>query len=80
MVGIGSLWQDCAAQMECQPKDVIRTLGRIVDRRNKIVHEGDLKRTRRGGKLALHAVSRNQVQQDVAWVNRLVKTIESVVN
>ena len=80
MVGIENLWNDCGNQMQCRPHEIIRTLNRIVDRRNEIVHEGDLKRTKRGGKLTLHAISRSQVQQDVNWVSSLVRSIESVVN
>jgi len=80
MVEIEDLWRGCATAMGCTPGDVTDHLKKIVDCRNKIVHEGDVLRRRRGGKLALHPVSRRQVQQDVQWVASLVGAIETITN
>jgi hypothetical protein len=80
MVEIEDLWRGCATAMDCTAKDVVERLKQVVDRRNKIVHEGDVLRRRRGGKLALHPVSRRQVLQDVQWVGSLVDAIETIAN
>lgn len=36
------LWNEVGAKLGRKPKDLKRELGLVVDRRNKIVHEGDL--------------------------------------
>lgn len=80
LVGIEDLWEDCSARMNCRPGDITRRLDRVVDRRNRIVHEGDVLRRKRGGRLALHPLTRDEVRSDVAWVADLVNVIEAVVN
>jgi hypothetical protein len=80
MVGIEDLWQRCAEHMQCTPEKIIQRLNQIVDRRNRIVHEGDVVRRRRGGRLALHPISRNQVEQDIQWITTLANSIETVVS
>ncbi len=77
MVDIEDLWPRCAEQMHIQQADLIRELGRIVDRRNKIVHEGDVIRRRKGGRLILHTITRRQVRADIEFIVHLVSAIET---
>ena len=50
MIGIEKLWTQCGAALGCDGSHVTRTLDRIIDHRNRIVHEGDIQRRARGGK------------------------------
>jgi len=77
MVDIEDLWPRCAEQMHIQQADLIRELGRIVDRRNKIVHEGDVIRRRKGGRLILHTITRRQVRADIEFIVHLVSAMET---
>ena len=78
MIGVENVWQRCAAEMEDRAENVIRRLNGIVDRRNRIVHEGDFVRRRRGARPTLQAMSRGQVGDDVQWVATLVNAIHAI--
>jgi len=80
MVGVSELWPACAAHMNCQPKEIISELSRIVDRRNRIVHEGDIQHRARGGHIKTHPIRPKQVAADIIWLSRLVDAIDSVAN
>jgi len=77
LVGIENVWQTCARRMRCRADDIIKRLDRIVDRRNKIVHEGDVEQRRKGGRPTLHPLDKSQIRQDIDWVARLVNAIEA---
>lgn len=78
LVGIENLWDDCAARLNCRPGDITKRLDRIVSRRNRIVHEGDVERRKRGGRLALHLLTRNEVRNDATWIANLVDAVELI--
>lgn len=80
IIGIDDLWRRCAKRMKCKPGDITKRLNKIVDRRNKIVHEGDIVRRKRGGKVAYHDVKASQVADDIRWMSTLVESIEAEVN
>jgi hypothetical protein len=80
MVGVSELWPGCAAHMGCQPEEIIRELKRIVDRRNRIVHEGDIQHRARGGHIKTHPIRAKQVAADIVWLSRLVDAIDIVAN
>ncbi len=76
MVGIKELWKQCGATMGKTPEEVRRTLNQIVRRRNRIVHEGDIVRKLRGGRVQLHETVEGEIQQTVRFVSDLVKAID----
>ena len=80
VIGVGDLWGQCALRMRCQPQDITRRLNKIVDRRNRIVHEGDILRRKRGGKIAYHEITAKEVAGDITWLSSLVDAIEHTVN
>jgi len=80
MIGIEKLWDRCAERMTVKSKTIPQRLNRIVDRRNRIVHEGDVVRLRRGRKLTLHPVNRKQTIEDIKWVSELVSSIDAVTS
>lgn len=80
MVGIQNIWQKCERQMRLRAAEIARRLNQIVDRRNRIVHEGDVVRRRKGGSIALHKISRAEVHRDVQWIGTLVSAIDRAVN
>jgi hypothetical protein len=80
IIGVDDLWGQCAQRMGCQPRDIKKRLDRIVDRRNRIVHEGDILRRKRGGNIAYHPIRVSEVADDIRWLGDLVDSIEDVVN
>jgi hypothetical protein len=53
-------------------------LGNIVMRRNQIVHEGDLVRHKRGGKIQWHAIPRKYVADSLDFIDQFVQHLEKV--
>jgi hypothetical protein len=80
MVGVSDLWPGCAAHMGCHAEEIIRELKRIVDRRNRIVHEGDIQHRARGGNIKTHSIRAKQVAADIIWLSQLVDAIDRVAN
>lgn len=80
IIGVDDLWGQCAHRLGCQPRDIHKRLNKIVDRRNRIVHEGDILRRRRGGRIAYHPIRASEVADDILWLGNLVNAIEAVVN
>lgn len=76
IIGATNLWNECATQMGCSPKDITTRLDKIVARRNKMVHEGDIVRHKRGGKVRYGKITPKQVANDVIWLSTLVDAIE----
>jgi len=79
MIGIDQLWTKCGAELGCEAKEVMKALNRIIDHRNRIVHEGDIQHRARGGKIKFHKISAKQVADDIIWLSGLVDAIERVV-
>ncbi len=80
IIGVDDLWRRCAERMGCTPGDITKRLNKIVGRRNRIVHEGDILRRKRGGRIAYHPIRASEVADDIRWLGALVETIENVVN
>ena len=78
MVGIKSIWSECSAKMGCKAEDIKKRLSAIINRRNQIVHEGDLIKFRRGGKPTLNTIRLKQTRDDVEWLKNLVITIDTL--
>jgi hypothetical protein len=76
MVGVKHIWNDCVSTMGTSAEEMKNRLGTISKRRDHIVHEGDIKRVRRGGKVRLNEVNNDQVKDDVDWLRRLVNAID----
>jgi hypothetical protein len=79
IIGITGIWTSCAGHLACEPKDVTKRLNSIVSRRNKIVHEGDLIRHRRGGRVRHAEITTARVASDVIWLAKLVEAIETAI-
>jgi hypothetical protein len=77
--GVTEGWSKVAKEMG-EPVGALKAhLDRMVYRRNQIVHEGDLKRLVRPRSLSFNEVDRNEVTQDVDWVESLLDAIDVVL-
>jgi len=79
MIGVTELWTRCGACLAERPEQIKRRLNTIVARRNRIVHEGDIGRLRRGGAVNLIPIDPQQVRDDVAWLRGLVTAIDGLL-
>ena len=80
-LGAADFWRHAAAAMPGSPtpKDVQSRLQRIADHRNRIVHEGDLKRLARPQTVKCEPVDAAAVADDVDWLEAFVTAIDSVI-
>lgn len=60
IIGVKRLWVNCATHLGCGAEDVIKRLNKVAARRNRIVHEGDLVRHKKGGKLRQAKITRSK--------------------
>ena len=80
LAGIDRPWRDIADEMGISSEDIKVRLNRLVLRRNKIVHEGDIMRSSRPRKLKYNKVDHAEVISEVKWVSSLIKAIDHVVS
>ncbi len=59
-------------------KSLKSQLDKIVQNRNRIVHEADLVRHRRGGKARLHTISIGEVRKAITFLDDLVARLEKI--
>jgi len=76
IIGVRRLWTGCATHMGCTAEDITTRLNKVAARRNKIVHEGDLVRHEKGGKLRQAKITPNQVAKEIIWLGEFVDAIE----
>lgn len=79
IIGVDDPWQTCANTMGCTRNEIVTRLREIADRRNKIVHEGDIVRHKRGGKIRYRRITPKQVASNITWIGQLVDAIEASV-
>jgi len=79
IIGVKKLWTICAKNMECRAEDVKKHLDKIASRRNKIVHEGDLVRHKKGGRPRQAKITPKQVADDIEWLGILVDAFENAI-
>lgn len=60
--------------------DIEERLGRIVRRRNQVVHEGDLQRQSRPQRIKRESVDPIVIQDDLVWMRSFVDAIDVVLN
>lgn len=63
---------------QAQLKNIQTSLNRIIERRNHIVHEGDLPRHQRGGLATVKEIRRNWVEDSLVFIEDLVGKLEAV--
>jgi hypothetical protein len=79
LIGINDLANQIQKAARLRDVKLIREeLNRIVRRRNQIVHEGDLVRHERGGRVRRHPIERPFVERSLAFLDDLVDKLEGV--
>lgn len=79
MAGVKKGWTKVAGQMACTADDIKTRLGRIVHRRNQIVHEGDLRRLVRPRQVEHNDIDGAEVQADLDWLEQLIGAIDAIL-
>ncbi len=80
MAGVVDGWSKIALELGESAQKIKGRLDALVDRRNRIVHEGDLKRASRPRRRQFNHTDVDKVRKDVDWVASLIKAMEDVVN
>jgi hypothetical protein len=79
MIGVKGPWNECGKALNLPAEKVKQRLNTIIDRRNRIVHEGDIKRFRRGGNVTLNPITAVEIKADVEWLKKLVAAIDGIL-
>jgi len=79
MVGVKDGWRSVAPAMGLGTEQVKDRLDRIVGRRNRIVHEGDLARQSRPRRVKLNPIARPELEDDLRFLKRLVEALHGVM-
>jgi hypothetical protein len=79
MAGVKKAWSSIATHLGCTADDIRVRLNAIVHRRNKIVHEGDLRRMARPRAIQHSHIDLTSVQSDIDWLDQLLGAIAHVV-
>lgn len=81
MVGVKKCWTKLAATYSTHttPADLRQKLNDLSHRRNKIVHEGDIRRRQRPQKITHEKIRRSDVESDLAWLRRFVTALDHVI-
>lgn len=77
--GVEKAWSRVATELGCSVDDIRTRLNRIVQRRNQIVHEGDIVRALRPRKLSYNEVDHDSVAADIDWIEELLTAMSDVV-
>lgn len=80
MAGIRKGWAATASAMGERVDEVKARLGRIVQRRNQIVHEGDYRRLVRPQTIRLRVVDGVAISSDLDWLGRLIDALATVAD
>ncbi len=79
MAGIAKGWSQVATALGCSAKDIKSRLGKIVHRRNQIVHEGDHRRLVRPQAVTHNQVVPADIQGDLDWLDQLIGAIDGLL-
>ncbi|MBX3726103.1 MAG: hypothetical protein KF823_09305 [Xanthomonadales bacterium] len=79
LAGVKEPWSRIAAHLGEKSPAIKSRLDNLVHRRNQIVHEGDIARASRPQKLKYNDMDHAQTENDVAWIENLIKSAEAVV-
>jgi hypothetical protein len=80
MAGLSGNWAAIGGRLSptLQPKEIATRLNAIVDRRNRIVHEGDYERRERPQKSTLNSITHAEARADVDFLADLIEAIHAV--
>ncbi len=79
IAGVEKPWSKIATELGENVDNNKIWLNRLVQRRNQIVHEGDLKRASRPRHLKFNDIEQASAEQEVEWMEMLIDAIEKVV-
>ncbi len=80
MAGVSGSWGEIGKKMGARAEQVRKQLNGIVARRNKIAHEGDIKHGSRPREIKLNDIVSSDVRAEIAWLEKLVRTVDSLVS
>jgi hypothetical protein len=78
MAGVKKGWSNVATYLGWTADDIKTRLNAIVHRRNKIVHEGDLRRMARPQSIQHSPIDLTAVGSDIDWMEQLLAGIAHV--
>lgn len=81
MLGVVQPWKNLSKAISppSTEAELKRRLNHLSHRRNKIVHEGDLRRQARPRSIAHEQIEREDVEDDLAWIKSFVSALAQVV-
>ncbi len=78
MCGVTDIWGKLATQMGETKREIMDHLNDLANRRNSIVHEGDIQRKSRPQNVAHQPLTRDEVDAELAWVRAFVTALSNI--
>jgi uncharacterized protein YutE (UPF0331/DUF86 family) len=79
LAGIDKAWSSTAVLLGISPEAIKTRLNQLVQRRNQVVHEGDIKRASLPRDLRFNSVDHAAILAEVRWIKTLIDAFEQVV-
>ena len=79
MAGIENGWAKVATERGMTPAQIKDWLNTIIQKRNQIVHEGDITRAERPRRLKLNKIDHNKTRATVTEIEALISAIDKIV-
>lgn len=78
LAGKKDIWNTCAQEMGISKDELTTRLNKLIARRNRIVHEGDLVRHQRAGAVRRHEIQTTEVAEEITWITQLVNALDNL--
>ncbi len=79
MAGIEKCWTKLKLEMNMKMVDIKKRINVITNKRNRIVHEGDIIRGARLRKIKLNEIKSPSTQKDIEWLKSFVLAVQKIL-
>ncbi|MGP5218940.1 hypothetical protein [Arthrobacter rhombi] len=80
MCGIPDIWGSLAREMGETKTEIIDHVNSLANRRNAIVHEGDIQRQSKPRAIKHHPIESTDITMELAWVRKFVMALNVVAS
>lgn len=77
LVGAKKYWEPISSSLGESVTDIKTRLNTIANRRNRIVHEGDIKRLSKPQRITHDALEAGEVEPQLAWIRSFLSAVDS---
>ena len=79
MAGIDKGWTKLKKILDMEVPEIKKRINGIVNRRNRIVHEGDIARGPKPREIKLNEIKSPSIQKDIEWLKSFVLAVQKIL-